>query len=381
MVRLFFFISLCIAPLSILAQYHVVSVNEKKAPQKEGVYYALPRNGIRCEITYTEHHNFAGPYVDYASKYLGLEDYVRQDAVAYEIESIRLSTYSEADPDQYYYVVLGERTSRDKLPFILATDAEGVIKGFGTKDNMPELAGYAYNEDSDMQAGFIDYTQPNLLETIDTVIRKVTIDTATIEDISTRISLRKRTTQEKAQEAAEMIQRLEKSRMNLLTGFQEVPYPAGTLQYMDQELFKLHEAYVALFKGVTKQVVRHKTYWHMPLNADAGKEVSLFRFSAEHGVSDIKSGKGDAVRVFYSVTPFNEMLQWHVKQNRTETSSGINYRIPRKTKCVVLVGNKIYAQNEMLIGQFGVVTHLPVARIKEVQIHPQTGMIMKLEVE
>ena len=65
-----FLILAVFASLSLEAQY-VTTLAKNAQSQNEGIFYYLPRNVIRLELTLEETSYYIGPYAEFASQLLG----------------------------------------------------------------------------------------------------------------------------------------------------------------------------------------------------------------------------------------------------------------------------------------------------------------------
>ena len=82
---------------------------------------------------------------------------------------------------------------------------------------------------------FKKYTESPTREIIDTMIRRVSIDTLVIEEKIFKRSMIEFTDQEKAQEAADKIRQIEKDKYNLLVGYQETAYSREAMEFMYEQ--------------------------------------------------------------------------------------------------------------------------------------------------
>ena len=87
-----------ISPLLILvftacSSYNVIPIKQDTdAPQTAGFCYSLPRSVLTFDITVTRVDRIAGPYAQYAAKYLGIKNAVLQNQTSYELSDISINT-------------------------------------------------------------------------------------------------------------------------------------------------------------------------------------------------------------------------------------------------------------------------------------------------
>ncbi len=100
--------------IPVFTQVTVRHVNaDLNINDKNGVFYALPRTFIKVEISVIKTEHFAGPYSEFAGKYLDLEDVATNNYNEYEITNVSLSTIAEPDPEHYYFVEFDEKTLKE----------------------------------------------------------------------------------------------------------------------------------------------------------------------------------------------------------------------------------------------------------------------------
>ena len=88
----------CSAPAEM--QVQVKPLGEKVAEARENAVYFLPRTVLRVEVSFEEILDFPGPYGDFAARYLGLEDVIRNKARRYRISDVQITPYTENDPSR-----------------------------------------------------------------------------------------------------------------------------------------------------------------------------------------------------------------------------------------------------------------------------------------
>jgi hypothetical protein len=126
-----------------------------------------------------------------------------------------------------------------------------------TEKKKKQTAPIILTGESSLRSEFVDFSVPNIIERVDTFIRRINVDTTTFEEVFFRKTFIEKTTEQKAREAANFILRLEDQRLSLITGYHEVNYSAEVMQFMNEELRGLQEEYLALFKGKTVTTTSH----------------------------------------------------------------------------------------------------------------------------
>jgi len=349
---------------------------------KEGIFYALPMTLIKVDVTVKKMEHYAGPYSEYAGKYLDLEDIISNDYNEYEITGAKLSTLAEPDPDHYYFVEIGEKTTKEEKAIIISLSESGLIMGLNgsiSKKQAKELIVKSLEENGDL---FQYFAETNLYEKIDTIIRKVVVDTVSVEKIYLDRKWVEKSDEQKAVEAANMIGKIRESRYNLLTGYQEIPYDAGSIAYMDKELNKMEKEYLSLFTGITIEKIFHYSFYVLPDPNEQSALIPVFVFSERSGIKDANAAGGENIFLKIERTESTRQLISQInKRNQSDKSvHGFYYRIPEGVEVSLEINNDLKVNCNFRISQFGTVTFLP-ASITAVQFHTETGGVKSIVVE
>lgn len=359
--------------------YNVVRVTQDALPTgTEGFFYALPRTYVSIEITITRTDYIKGPYAEFADKYLGIKGVEPQNSTRYEISDVAFKTYTEPDPEHFYFVQFGKNgLDKNKLLILGLTEA-GLIESLNeTAERINiEKAGKTADE------SFIDNSKTffisgsTVYERVDTIIEQVSIDTMVVETHTLKRTLVEKSLEQRAREAAEFITKIRDNRFNMITGFQEVAYEKATMQFMYQSLEELEEEYLRLFTGRTSTSVLKYRYNYLPEGNVFNFTMPLFKFSPRHGVVKDSHPYGELVYIVVERGQNTVQLESYVKKvnELKRKKHGLYYRIPEYARFTMKQGIANKAEATFLISQFGVVHSLPVGAEK-VLFYPNTGAV------
>jgi len=367
------FFLLGFAANQLFGQMVVTKINNSKLnPGEDGFFYSLPRTRVIVEILVKKTQKIKGPYSEFADKYLGLSQVININSTEYEVSAIRLSTFNEPDPLNYYFVRnSGKKKDRQSVELFLSD--KGALIGIG--DSRKE-------ENKDQQIGSSlfsvpEVANPSLFERVDTVIRRISVDTTTIEQkVFKKISSAK-TPEQKAKEAADFVLKLDESMFNLINGYQEVNYEKGTMEYMYRQMDELKNEYLELFKGVTGETKDTYTFMFIPQGNADEQTTTLCKFSTSKGILDKNSPFGDLVQM--DLRNLNNLgnVKALIEQKNIENKEdkGFHYCIPDDALISVKVGGKVLVESQFTINQFGVITYLPVSSISNLELFNNTGAL------
>lgn len=67
-----------------------------------GLIYSLPQTHLDIEVVATKTTRKAGPYYQYAEKYLGIPGAITQDSEEWALSSVKVTPYGVPDPEEQY---------------------------------------------------------------------------------------------------------------------------------------------------------------------------------------------------------------------------------------------------------------------------------------
>lgn len=346
----------------------------------EGLFYALPQTVIQVDIVVNKVQKVKGPFAEYADQMLGLSQVTSVNSTEYELKDIRLTSYIEPDPAQYYFIQMPAK-QKDKKAIELFLSGDGIISGVGS---LTQPAVDKKQRSIDLSSSNVDipeFANPSVFERMDTVIKRISLDTTIIEQKFFRKTSAVKSVEQKAREAAEFILKLDESMYNLINGYQEVNYEKGTMEFMYNQMNSMKQDYLELFKGVTSISPEKFTFYYV---ADKNNPVeTLCRFSISKGILPKTSASGDLIQIQASgLNKTNALKAETEKMNLGQREShGLYYRIPDKATVAIKVGGQVKLESQFVINQFGVITFLPATSIRNIGIDNNTGTVKRVVLE
>ena len=379
-------ILLSILFLSSCSSYNVIHVNEdSKIENAQGFYYALPRNVVTIDISVKKITKIAGPYAPYASKYLGIKDALKSNSTSYELTDIKINTYAEPDPEQYYFVDLSKYKGFKANAMMMSLSEAGLIQDLN--DNSDKQV--EKEKDEKKEKNNIDYSETfkyfadaNLVEKVDTILEQVIMDTTMVERMRLKRSFVEKTMEQKAKEASEFLMKVKEQRLDIITGAQEVAYSEATVKYMSEQLAEMEQEYRKLYTGITQRETLHYRYYYLPESQVYSASIPLFKFSNKDGIVKENNRDGDMVYIHIDRARNTTLLEKFLENDNEEkeVDKGLSYRIPEYAKFTIKEGETLKAEASFLISQFGVIANLP-ARDAKIQFYPNSGAIRKVEIK
>lgn len=366
--------------LGFLQSYSQVRVTKVATSEsltgKKGVVYALPRTLVSVNLEVTRSQVIPGPLAEFAKEFLGVNDVSNKSAVTYSLGNASVNTTSEPDPLQVYLIEKEEKSSGEIwISFVQAGPVMAMEKFL--KDSKPQ--GFtAWDKELYItpQSGqlFKKYSDASAREVIDTLIRKISIDTLVIEQKVFKRSMVGFSDREKALDASDRIKQIEQDKYNLLVGYQETAYSKEALEFMYNKLEEERQEYYKLFTGV---IVHEKINFRFEVIPDAVREEQEYiitGFSATQGI--VKADDQNAVVL---------SLKWQsgipgFPESSSTATTGLVYRIPQPVQASVNFHGKEVASQNIEVLQFGPTYALP-PEFKRVEFDLEKGTLKTVILE
>lgn len=338
--------------LPLVAQTKVVKKNAVKA-NNFGITYSLPKTSLIVEAEVTKVTCKAGPYYQYAEKYLAVQDAIAEDAVYYELGKVRLINRGVPDPDNTYIVEFKPGTV---APYAYLTE-DGLLCSINTEYVPAE-------EKAEKKA----------------VAAK---QGAAQNSVLSEELLMAGSTARQAEVAAKQIYRIRESRMDILTGEADNLPPDGeAMKLVIQQLEAQEQTLSHLFTGTTEKTTDLYEVSIIPSD-ELDKEV-IFRFSKQLGIVDADDLGGAPVYMNLIATERAPQLEPKEAEKKEKSLKGIIYNVPGKAKVEITMEKRTLYKGEAQITQFGTQEGLAPVMFEDkkapvkISFYPETGAIKQI---
>ncbi len=344
-----------------------------------GFYYSLPRTVLSIDVEVRKIEHLPGPFSEYAERLLGLKDVIKTRSENFELADIKINTFAEPDPTQFYFVKYDPEVFKDTT-FYISYSESGLLKSVNTSFTGDFRKTLCYDSEYGhfgSKSTFNYFIEKNLKEKVDTIVEMLVEDTVIVERQILQKSWVEKGTETKAKEITDFIIKLRNQKMDLISGFPEISYSKETLEYMYTELKDIEKKYLELFTGITNTSITKYRVAHLPDKSEVNREFAIFRFCPKEGVLPTSdSEKGDVVTLELRRNESTRQPEVFINRNIDPENSerGFYYRIPEYSNIIIRNNNFVKAEARFLINQFGIITYLPAEHL-EVEFYPNTGFI------
>lgn len=292
-----------------------------------GLIYYLPTTALEISVTATHEVRKAGPYYQYAKKYLGTDKVITSDSEHWTITSIEIQPYGVPDKENEYLMQL----KAGALTF-LCVDTNGMLLSINTESLPPY---HLLEKREELPVSSLDNNQ--FLQYVN-------------EDFLNSQSSAKR-----AQLLAQDIMDIRESKVALTRGTAEtMPTDGHQLELMLNSLEKQEKSMVDAFIGTTSSHSITKVFTYIPSPDENGRKV-LFRLSDFAGFVDVDDYSGDPVYINIEITQHGSMPVNDKGEEKMMPKDAIAYCIPGIAKVTIIANNNILFSKETEFSQFGTV--------------------------
>jgi len=344
----------CGGPKSVI---ETVPVNTSGTELQTGYVYALPQTTFKVTVDVVKTRFIRGPYYRFAEKYLSIRDAPDRNGTSWRIDRINLKSMEEADPDQMYLVrqVSGEQD----LSSLLKISQQGLIYDFNVGRYLETKRFFAVPGDRNEGIVYTDLTErPNIEMSIDTSYKSIKMDSTFIKVPVTSQQLIVKTIDEKAQEAAKVILKMRRKRVNVLTGKGEIPVSDAGIQKLDE----LEEEYLALFLGKNIEERKRIALYVTPTAGEVFEHQELFEFSSSSGILTQHADNSEVVSLTINRQREVEGLNnYGLGKQLPMQTNALYYRVPDRAEVQVNIGDEILLMERVSVYQYGAILSMPVS--------------------
>lgn len=289
-----------------------------------GLVYSLPVTSLRFEVTARHTVNHAGPYYQYAKKYIGTDRVIKEDSEQWEILSVKAVPFGTADTENQYLMQLkpGAVTS------ICVAD-DGMLLAINKEVQAPVLPDPAADSDLESEVGIWEYLQ------------------YVNEDF-----LASQSSAKQAQMLSESLMEVRDARVSLTRGTAEtMPTDGRQLELMLNSLAHQEAAMTAAFRGATETQTVTRTFTFTP--AKDGRQI-LFRMSDFAGFVAPDDYSGEPVYINVKTTREPELPVDAKGEEKKIPKDAVMYNIPGSAMITLSLAGETLWNGEVECAQLGI---------------------------
>ena len=296
--------------------------------------YALPSTSVTVRVEVRQETFFAGPYAPFAKQMLNMS-VQDQDAVTTEIIRVDLIPHVEADTDAWY-------TCDQESAALLSLTAQGLV----SMGNSPAPVSWRFLPGLKADFSAKGLTTPEK-EAVETIFKEMPSDTGMVTIPVEHKILVEKTLEDKASDAADMILQVRKERLNIASGNTDASYSGESLRGALQELNRIENEYMALFRGYSVVRKEVRTFEVIPSAAVKHHRYLVFRLTEEGPVTEGVNG----TPYYLELQPEGTLPQ--VEEDKKKVKGTVRYRIPRVCKVTFSCDGQPLLQTRLPFYQLG----------------------------
>ena len=367
--------------LSCNTTINVIPVkNNNTQLKKSGIIYFLPRVFFEIETEVVTEYFIPGPYARYAEKFLSIKDVPSQRTTSSKINSVTLKEYFEADPNASFLIL---NNKKDRLYF----GENAVLYGFNTSGPKDKKFDYPHHKVI-QNANSINIHFPNMsvednfTSILDTTYRVIQIDSIFQKIPVYNSVMTSKSEEQKAEEIAEFIIELRKSRFSLLQGDVDLMPESGAMEQMLIKLDELEQTYIELFIGKSYLISNMHIYRFTPEHTHRNENFIMFYLCDNLGITEKEGAETSKVILNYnSLRTATEFDKFFVMQSEIkEKNKGIYYRIPSNAIVNIMLDDELLTTKKLIVPQAGIINSVPEyimkSKKRKIKLHPEYGSIL-----
>jgi hypothetical protein len=342
------------------AKISVTNVNNVNTVGNSSCLYALPLTGFAVTIVAQQESFLPGPYAAYAGKYLGIIDAVPKPYEKWTITNVHILRYIETDPDFLFSIDHAGKSS-----FFRTTTGQELIKDSLILLPVNFVTPVVFHRQHELPSERLCYTdlsiKQNFIAEKGLAISEIMPDSTYIKKpvLKEKNGPVVKTTEQKAEEAADFIIKIRKRRFKLITGQYNFMPDGESLDRALDELNHTESEYVSLFTGKRTVSTHTQTYHFVPESTQEESRIILFRFSGTEGFLDTRETGGKPVLVDIQDMNKTKGLDALILEPK-EIQNQILYRIPDQAYIKISFGEQVLTEAMYPVYQFGALVSVAV---------------------
>lgn len=320
---IFLLATLCCGSTGVAQQTKILTADKHN---EYGLIYKLPITSLEIEVEAIRKVYKAGPYYQYAKKYLGLTDVITENYETWEITGVDMRPIGIADDSEEYLMQL-----KSNSVSYLNVNRDGILLAINREIQLPETEQI---EQYSLSTSTLD---------TDEYLKYVTGDFLASQSSSKR-----------AQILAESLMEIREAKISLSRGTAEtMPTDGHQLELMLASLAQQEQAITDAFAGTiqTQKVVRKFSYTPSP--DTEGSEI-LFRMSDFAGFVAADDYSGDPVKISVEITRQGELPADEKGEEKRLPKDAVIYNIPGAAVVTLSFNGVSLFEHEFEFAQFGV---------------------------
>ena len=316
------------------------------------VIYSLPSTTIGVKVVAECEQFVAGPYAQFAQKYLGVEAGLK-DKTTYRLKSVELLPYIEADENISAAINL---TSKTAAANFLNFCSQGLILFSDNFSSAPMQKRFINGPGKELFNNGITSNIANISTTLYKSVK--TAEGLGKVAVSQEQSVAK-SLEQKAAEAAELLFRLKQKRIDIITGDTDATFSGEAMGAVLKEIASLEEEYLSMFLGKTEYKEQEACYDVVPLASNASQVYIAFKLSDSKGLLPGNSieGKPYIIELAAASGVFNPTP---ISEAQFNTKGRVAYRRPATAIVRLTDGKAPLTQTRMAIYQLGKIVSFPI---------------------
>ena len=341
----------------------VQKVGERPLKNADNLFiYSLPRTTLAFRVVTRVTSTYCGPYYAYAEEYLGIKGVPSENKSEWSIDSIEITSFKEADPDEYYAVKTKPGFNPKSLFYL---NESGII----LDPSLPEQFGQSnhniISKKNTMTSEVVEVSmQKYYNEKVDTFYKTILKDSVYLRIPLIRPKQELKTLKDKALEAADVIIKIRQRRFEMIMAEDEALPEAKSFRIALDEMQKIEDDYMALFTGRQTSIVFTTWFYYSPPSVTRDSQFEIFRFSSRKGISDRTDALATPVFITFEKEYRTKVLNDWMQYISNPGEQHLFYRIPDAATIDVVWKGNLLASKKILIYQFGTVVPFPANSMK-----------------